>query len=157
MRCKYVLFDTLAIPSLPSWFVAALQDYVRDYRKDKRFSIKNFIDESKTYRPDSQAIYFVSYDAGHDIVSTARIYIYARRRYAYINLVNVNPKHRGQGVCKKHISRLLAKTKDRVNTYELEVDVDNIAAQKCYEANGFKVQKTIKLLGEDYYVMKKQR
>jgi hypothetical protein len=53
-------------------------------------------------------------------------------------MVYTNPEYRGQKICQTNIEYIINLTKKYIKTYELKVDVDNIAALKCYENNGFK-------------------
>jgi ribosomal protein S18 acetylase RimI-like enzyme len=49
--------------------------------------------------------------------------------------------YRGQKICQNNIKFILDATKRLINTFELEVDITNSAAIKCYENNGFKIIK----------------
>jgi ribosomal protein S18 acetylase RimI-like enzyme len=70
-------------------------------------------------------------------IDTAKPYL-RHRLQAYVGLIYVDPKHRGEGLCGKIIDELKrwCRSKD-VAEMRLEVYPDNLAAVKAYEKAGF--------------------
>jgi len=145
-KYKYKLINTddlIEIIRHKPKFTTALESAIRLYRGNPDFKIFDLIKEYIYYRPDSDTHYFIVYK-NNEIISTARLYYYKEKQYGYINMVYTNESYRGQGICKKGIEFLINKTSKYINTYELEVLVDNLPAIKCYEYNGFKFIKKMK-------------
>ena len=59
-------------------------------------------------------------------------------------MVATNLKFQNKGFCKLSIKKLINITKHQFNSYELEVNPDNLSAIKCYEKNNFKIIKKLK-------------
>jgi RimJ/RimL family protein N-acetyltransferase len=140
----------------------SLEEAIRKYRNMPNFKILDILKEYIYYRPDSITYYFITHK-NNKIITTSRLYYYPEKEYGYINMVYTNEEYRGKGICKEGIKYLINKTKEYIKTYELEVIVDNIAALKCYEYNGFKIKKKKKYTRIhddnkkeiiDYYLMK---
>ena len=70
-------------------------------------------------------------------------------------MIYTNADYRGQKICYNNIKFLVDISKKYINKYELEVDVNNPAAIKCYENNGFKIIKKVNLGADnEYYLMR---
>ena len=80
-----------------------------------------------------------------------RFYYNLDMQSAYFNLVYTNPEFRGQKICQTNIAYMINLTKKYIKKYELEVDINNLAAVKCYENNGFK---RIKKQFKTYYLLR---
>jgi ribosomal protein S18 acetylase RimI-like enzyme len=80
-----------------------------------------------------------------------RFYYNLPKQSAYFNLVYTNPEFRGQKICQNNIAYMINLTKKYIKKYELEVDINNLAAVKCYENNGFK---RIKKQFKTYYLLR---
>ena len=105
-------------------------------RNSNKFQIIGLIYEDLRDHP-SITQYFIIYK-NDEIISTSRII--SSKKSAYINMVFTNPKYRGKKICQNNIQKLIKLT-DNFNTYELEVEPDNVPAIKCYESIGFKYVK----------------
>lgn len=112
------------------------------------FVIENFFAEKK----DKKVKYLIIHD-NNEILSTSRI-IYDKE-VGYINAVHTNIKFRGKSICQSNIQKLITLTNDLFNIkiFQLDVDIDNISAIKCYEKNGFEIIEKINNHHGEYYKM----
>jgi hypothetical protein len=154
---KYKLFDTTGLIELirhNKKFIVALEDAIKTYRNNKNFQIIDLVKEYIYYRPTEITTYFIIYSK-NIIISTARFYYNTTKKSAYFNLIYTNADYRGQKICYNNIKFLVNISKKYINKYELEVDVNNPAAIKCYENNGFKIIKKVNLgVDNEYYLMR---
>jgi RimJ/RimL family protein N-acetyltransferase len=139
----YRLFDVNEIKKLMQEepeFIKSLETTIKIYRNNPSFVITDLIIENTTYRPDDNKVLFIISDH-NTIISTCRFYFNGAKKTGYFNLIYTNPEYRGQKICQNNIKFILDATKRLINTFELEVDITNLAAIKCYENNGFKIIK----------------
>jgi RimJ/RimL family protein N-acetyltransferase len=148
---KYKFFDTNELIDIirhNKKFTLIYEEAIKKYRNNPKFEIFQLIKEYITYRPDSELFYFTIYN-NKEIIFMTRLYYYKEKQYGYLNLVYTNENYRGQGICKNSINFIINKTKKNIKKYELQVLIDNIPAIKCYEYNGFKIIKKIKITRMD--------
>jgi len=103
------------------------------------------VEQLKKEEKEKDTLYFFIYTQ-EEMITSSRLF-YFSDSFGYINFVYTNPKYRGQKMCQKNIQLLVQLTTDvyNIKTYELDVEIDNQSAIKCYESNGFtKVIDTIK-------------
>lgn len=140
---KYKLFDIhemIEIIKNHNKLALSLEEFIGILRGQKNFTILNIILEDITYHPNN-TLYFMIYK-GHDVIGTSRLIYNINSKTGYINMVFTNSKYRNKSICQINLEKLIALTK--LKMYELEVDIENITAIKCYENVGFKVIKKIK-------------
>lgn len=156
-KYKYKFFDTTELINLirhDKKFTDALELAIQTYRNNQAFKIKDLVSEYIYYRPDDITTYYIIYTK-NVIVSTVRFYYNLDKKTAYFNMVYTNPEYRGQKICQTNIEHLISITKDKIKKYELEVDVNNPAAIKCYVNVGFKKVKEVNLGADNiYYLMR---
>ena len=148
---KYRFFDTNGLIDIirhNQKFTQIYEEAIKKYRNNPKFEIFQLVKEYITYKPDSELFYFTIYN-DNEIIFMTRLYYYKEKQYGYLNLVYTNENYRGQGICKNSINFIINKTKKNIKKYELQVQVDNIPAIKCYEYNGFKIIKKIKIIRID--------
>ena len=116
-------------------FSNKLERTIQSYRGQDHFRIHDLLLEHIYDETRPQTLYLVVHE--EEIVSTCRLLYNPETRVGYINLVYTNPTYRGQQICQHTINLMIQKTKEFIDTYELEVDVENEPAKKCYERNGF--------------------
>ncbi len=80
-----------------------------------------------------------------------RFYYNLNKKSAYFNLVYTNPEFRGQKICQTNMAYMINMTRKYIKKYQLEVDIDNLPALKCYENNGFK---KVRIQSEKYYLLR---
>ena len=105
------------------------------------------VEQLKKEEGEKDTLYFFIYN-NQEMITSSRLF-YFSDSFGYINFVYTNPKYRGHKMCQKNIKLLVQLTTDvhNIKIYELDVEIDNISAIKCYENNGFiKVIDTIKEL-----------
>ena len=130
------------------------ENTIKLYRGNQNFKITDLVTEWIYYRIDDITTYFIIYKKD-DIIYTTRFYYNLVKKSAYINTVYTNPLYRGQKICQSSISYLIELTKKYIKKYELEVDINNLPAIKCYETNGFKKIKKYELdKNKFYYLMR---
>ena len=152
-KYNYKIFDTLGLVDLirnNKKFTDALENAIKIYKKYPNFHISKLVNEWIYYRPDDITTYFIVYKK-NIIVSTMRFYYNLDLQSAYFNMVYTNPEFRGQKICQTNIAYMINLTKKHIKKYELEVDINNLAAVKCYENNGFK---RIKKQFKTYYLLR---
>jgi len=156
-KYNYKIFDTMGLVDLirsnkerARRFTDALENAIKKYRKDLNFHISDLVREWIYTKPDEVVTYFIIYKKDI-IVSTMRFYYNLDKKSAYFNLVYTNPEFRGQKICQTNIAYMINLTRKYIKKYELEVDINNLPALKCYENNGFK---KIKVLSEKYYLLR---
>jgi hypothetical protein len=140
---KYKLFDIhemIEIIKNHNKLALSLEECISILRGDKNFTILNIMLEDIQYHPH-KVLYFMIYK-GHEVISTCRLIYNENSKTGYINMVFTNVKYRNKGVCQLNLEKMIALTK--LKMYELEVDIDNVSAIKCYEKIGFKIIKKIK-------------
>lgn len=118
------------------------------------FMLFDFVIEAYyRYKKYSQNARYLIFYTQNEVVTISRIFY--KKKSGYINAVHTNKKYRGKGYCQKNLKKLtdLANEKLGIEKFELEVEIDNIPAIKCYERVGFKIKKRIK--GEYQMVLKK--
>jgi len=118
---------------------------IRQYNKN--FKLLSIISEDICYHP-RKVLYFMIYK-GNKVIGTSRLIFKEKSKTGYINMVITNTKYRNKKICQINLRKLIELTK--LDIYELEVDIDNIPAIKCYETIGFKAIKTIK---NEYILMR---
>lgn len=153
-KCK--LFDTNELIHLirnNKTFIESLEKTIKIYRNNKDFEIFNLIKEYIYYRPDYITTYFIIHKK-NTIIFMCRFYYNMKKESSYFNMVYTNPEYRGQKICQTSIKYLINLSKKYIKKYELEVDVNNIPALKCYENVGFKKIKENNLKGKKYYLMR---
>lgn len=139
-KYRYMIFDTIGLVDLirhNKKFIESLENTIKLYRESPNFHISNLVKEWIYYRPDDITTYFIVYKK-NVVISTMRFYYNLKNKSAYFNLVYTNPDFRGQKICQTNIAHMVNLTKKYINKYELEVEINNIPALKCYENNGFK-------------------
>jgi RimJ/RimL family protein N-acetyltransferase len=139
-KYNYKIFDTIGLVDLirnNKKFTEALENAIKIYRKKPDFHISDLVKEWIYFRPDDVTTYFIVYKK-NIIVSTMRFYYNLELQTAYFNLVYTSPEFRGQKICQTNIAYMINLTKKYIKKYELEVDINNLPAVKCYENNGFK-------------------
>jgi hypothetical protein len=153
-KYEYKIFDTFELIELirkKSKLIKSLEETIKIYRGEPNFSIMNLIREYINSDLNTQTKYSIIHKK-NTIISTSRL-IYSKNK-GYINLVYTNPEFRGYKICQNHIQHLIGLHKDITKKYELEVDIDNIPAIKCYENIGFtKISTNTKL---NIYLMRLQ-
>jgi len=155
-KYKYKIFDTLGLIDLirnNKKFIESLENAIKLYRKDPSFEISNLVKEWIYYRPDDTTTYFIVYKKDV-IISTMRFYYNLDKKSGYFNLVYTNPDYRGQKICQTNIEHIINLTNKYIKNYELEVDITNIPAIKCYENNRFKKIKKYKMHNNEYYLLR---
>jgi len=154
-KYKYKIFDTIGLVDLirnNKKFIEILEKAIQLYRESPKFHISNLVKEWIYYRPDYITTYFIVYKKDV-IISTMRFYYNLVKKLAYFNMVYTNPEYRGQKICQSNIEYIIKLTQKYINKYELEVDVNNIPAIKCYENNGFKKIKKINYGNNQFYYL----
>ena len=154
-KYKYKIFDTLGLVDLirhNKKFTESLENAIKLYRESPNFHISNLVKEWIYYRPDDTTTYFIVYKKDV-IISTMRFYYNLDKKSGYFNLVYTNPDYRGQKICQTNIEHIINLTNKYMKKYELEVDVTNIPAIKCYENNGFKKIKKINYGNNQLYYL----
>ncbi len=127
----------------------SLVDIMEEHRGHE-FNIIDFVIEYfDAKEKNNETLYLFLFD-DNEIITTSRL-IY-NNKTGYINAVHTNKKFRGKKLCQKTIKRLitLATKKTNIKKIELDVEVDNIPAIKCYERSGFRIIKKF----SDYYKMR---
>ncbi len=69
-----------------------------------------------------------------DVVGILRLWFHGSR--GYINMVRVDPKHRGQGLCTTLMDYLVNEVGHQMSI-TLHVLSDNVPAVRCYTKSGF--------------------
>ncbi len=144
-KYKYKIFDTLDLIDLIKHkhkFIESLENTIKLYRDEPNFHILDLVKEFIYSRTNEVTIYFIVYKK-NIIISTMRFYYNLKNKSGYFNLVYTNPNFRGQKICQTNIAHMINLTKKYIIKYELDVDIDNHAAIKCYENNGFKKIKKV--------------
>jgi RimJ/RimL family protein N-acetyltransferase len=139
-KYNYKLFDTNELIELirhDKKFIEALENTIKIYRKNENFKIFDLIREYIHSKLDDITNYFIIYKKDI-IISTLRFYYNLKKKSGYFNLVYTNPDYRGQQICQNSIKYLIELNEKICNKFELEVDIDNASAIKCYENIGFK-------------------
>ena len=147
---KYKLFDIhemIEIIKNHNKLALSLEECIGILRGQKNFTILNIILEDITYHPNN-TLYFIIYK-GHDVIGISRLIYNMNSKTGYINMVFTNSKYRNKSICQINLEKLITLTK--LKMYELEVDIQNITAIKCYENIGFK---TIKKINNKYNLMR---
>ena len=92
----------------------------------------------------SQNSYLVVAELNDEIIGTGYAQIRTSKgsanhaKHSYLGFMYVSPNHRGLGINKKIIAKLMDWSKGQgVHDYYLDVYVDNIAAIRAYEKTGF--------------------
>ena len=147
---KYKLFDIhemIEIIKNHNKLALSLEECIGLLRGEKNFTILNIILEDITYHPHN-TLYFIIYK-GHEVITTSRLIFNSNSKTGYINMVFTNSKYRGKHMCQINLEKLISLTK--LKMYELEVEIDNVAAIKCYQNVGFK---NIKKIRNKYNLMR---
>jgi len=159
---NYKLIDTIDLINLiisDNKFIKNLENTIKIYRNEQDFNILNLIKEHIYHNENNKngyvdiGIYFIIYK-DDDIISTLKFIYNLKKKYGYFNMIYTNPKYRGKKICQHNIKYLIDLTKKYIKKYELEVDVTNIPAIKCYENNGFKKIKKYKMHNNEYYLLR---
>ena len=124
--------------------------------RDKDFEIVDFVIENYLYEEKGKKVKYLIIYNNKEIVSISRI-IYDEK-IGYINAVHTNIKFRRKKLCQRNIKKLITLTNNLCNIkiFELEVDIDNIPAIKCYKRCGFKIVKKYNNKFGKYYIMIKK-
>jgi RimJ/RimL family protein N-acetyltransferase len=141
--CKYKLFDIHEIIEIiknHNKLALSLEECIGLLRGEKNFTILNIILEDIQYHPH-KVLYFMIYK-GHEVIGTSRLIFNENSKTGYINMIFTNVKYKNKHVCQLNLEKIIALTK--LKMYELEVDIENVSAIKCYENVGFKIIKKIK-------------
>ena len=152
-KYNYKILDTMGLIDLirhNKKFTDALENAIKIYRNNLNFHLLDLVQEWFGTRPNDVTTYFIVYKK-NTIVSTMRFYYNLDKKSAYFNLVYTNPDFRGQKICQTNIAYMINMTRKYIKKYELEVDINNLPALKCYENNGFK---KVKVLSEKYYLLR---
>ena len=110
----------------------SIESCIQDLRGNS-FHIEQLEREEKVGK---DTLYFFIYNYEEMIASSRLTY---NNSFGYINFVYTNPKYRGQKMCQNNIKLLVDLTTEiyNITTYELDVEIDNLSAIKCYQNNGF--------------------
>jgi len=139
-KYNYKIFDTIGLIDLINHdkkFIEMFEQYIKSYKKNINFNISNLVKDWFYHKSNEIITYFIVYTKD-EIISTIKFTYNLDNKYGLIGMVYTNPEYRGQKICQTNIEYIINLTKKYIKTYELKVDVDNIAALKCYENNGFK-------------------
>ncbi len=86
-----------------------------------------------------------------DIITIARGNVLYDSGVCMFSMIHTNSSYRNQKFCQKNINLFICNLKSMsVKKFSLYVEIDNVAAVKCYENCGFKI---IKVHKEKYYLM----
>lgn len=93
------------------------------------------------------------------LIATVDQLPWGEMRYAHIQNLAVDPRHRRRGVARELLAKLSEICeKTQIKNLRLEVRADNRGAMKFYKRQGFKVKRRIRHFYEDgalAYVMKR--
>ena len=153
IRYKFIFVNSIELLNfmeknslLQKSFIKVAED---NYKMKSSFSLNHLIMTENFYKKKSKKImYFLIFNDSH-ILTTSRI-IYSNKN-GYINFVRTNRNFRKIGLCYRNIKKLIELSNNKLNihSFSLEVEKDNIAAIKCYQKNGFKIDKK----NDDSYIL----
>jgi len=144
IKYKLIFCDTQALLIFIQSNVNYKKSLIEIMKKgtDKYFDILNLVikNYSETETSKKNVKYLLIYN-NEEILTISRV-IYDKKK-GYIDAVNTNKNFRGNKLCQRSIKKLITLTYDifNVKIFELEVDVDNIPAIKCYKNCGFNIMK----------------
>lgn len=112
--------------------------------RGRDFMLFDFVIETyhRYQKYDQDVKYLVAYNQD-EVITISRLFY--KDKNGYINAVHTNKKYRGKGYCQKNLKKLtdFANKKLRINKFELEVEINNIPAIKCYQNVGFQIKRKV--------------
>ena len=140
MSIEYVAASRIDPADLTAAFNSAYNDYFVPMRLTRDQLVRSYAQTS------------VSYEASRVAVDDGQIvgfgFLGVRDRRGWVGGVGVIPSHRGHGIARQVMADLLSNARSLgLETVQLEVIEDNVAARTLYESIGFRVQRRLLVIG----------
>ena len=158
IKYNFIFCDTFRLLVFLRWninYEKSLTKIMKLHRS-KHFNILDFVIENYLYNEKNKKVQYLIIFNDNEILSISRLIF--KNKLGYINAVHTNIDFRRKKLCFRNITKLikLGNKLFDINKFELDVDVDNIPAIKCYKKCGFKIyKKTIDKYGESFRMIKK--
>ena len=143
IKYKYLLLNFSNFVKLiqtNKYIQISIEKILSDHRNENDFNIITLINEAYIEEKNNKKTYYFFIYKDNEIITSCRL-IVDNKNNAYINMVHTNINYRGQGLCKKNISKLIQLTNDKIKKYILDVNKKNINAINCYLSIGFTFSK----------------
>lgn len=132
------------------------EQILKNHRNNMKSNLKDIINEHNIHikNNNNNDTFIASILFDKELVGFGRLNYIHDKNEGYINMINVESSHRGKGLCKILMKKIIDEAcKLKLNKLILEVDINNYSAIKCYESVGFTTIKEIKTDKYHEYLM----